>query len=275
MRLPDIFSRHPRGEISAHADGELAPDRLGTLETHLSGCERCRTELGQLLAVRSALRDLPQAAAPRSFTLTPAMAERRPAPVASRTTPSFVAMRVAGAGFAAVLAVVVMLDTGGIVDDSGGGSSDESTTALFEADQTNSDAETYDLPPGDDATALTADGNAVPAAGSIADDPAPGADEGTAGPDGLQSGTASVGEQNPAIDPQPDDLGQERTIVTATSGDGDGDTAALESGDGAPAALTPDDGGLSSLLIIEIGLAAIALIAIGGSFAMRRREDSE
>ena len=136
MRLLDIFNRHPRGDISAHADGELAPARLDALEAHLAGCERCHTELDDLLAVRSALRDLPQVAAPRSFRLTPAMAERERAPVTPRTTPSFVAMRVAGAGFAAVLAVVVMLDAGGIVDDTGG-RSDDSSTALFEADPTN------------------------------------------------------------------------------------------------------------------------------------------
>ncbi len=133
MRLLDIFSRHPRDDISAQADGELAPDRLDALETHLAGCERCRKELADLLVVRSALRDLPQVAAPRSFTLTPAMVEREPPPVTSRTTPSFVAMRVAGAGFAAVLAVVVMLDAGGIVDDNGGRSGDDSSTALFES----------------------------------------------------------------------------------------------------------------------------------------------
>jgi len=274
MKLADIFSRHPRGEISAHADGELAPDRLGGLEAHLSGCERCRTELGELLAVRSALRDLPQAAAPRSFTLTPAMAERKPAPVASRTTPSFVAMRIAGAGFAAVLAVVVMLDAGGIVDDTRGGGSDESTTLGFlNIDGSNGDAEMYETLAGD---------AAAPAGGSVADEPAPGAEDGDGSTDGFQSGPDS-GEQNPAIDPQLDNFGQERADATTTPGDDissrsdaiDGDTAALESGDGAPAAFTPDDDGLSSLLIIEIGLATIALIAIGGSFAMRRREDSE
>ncbi|HEY5639431.1 MAG TPA: zf-HC2 domain-containing protein, partial [Dehalococcoidia bacterium] len=145
----DIFSRHPRGDISAQADGELAPDRRRTLEAHLAACERCRTEMDDLLSVRSALRGLPQVAAPRSFALTPAMAERERAPVAYRTTPSFVAMRVAGAGFAAVLAVVVMLDAGGIVDDPGGSSSDESSTALFEDDPTNRSADATTVPSAD------------------------------------------------------------------------------------------------------------------------------
>jgi len=54
----------------------------------------------------------------------------------------------------------------------------------------------------------------------------------------------------------------------------DGDDGAPESADGA-AALAADDDGASSLLIIEISLAAIAALAIGGSFAMRRRAESE
>ena len=279
MRLLDIFSRHPRGDISAHADGELAPDRLGALEAHLTGCERCRTELDELLAVRSALRDLPQVTAPRSFTLTPAMAEREPAPVASRTTPSFVAMRVAGAGFAAVLAVVVMLDAGGIVDDTGGGSSDESTTLGFlNAPEANRDNEAYGLLPGDDAAAPSAGGDGdFRAAGGVAD--------GVGGPDGSEDGPDSD-DSDPPLNPLLDDDGQKIIDATTIPGDdmgflsddgNDGQAAATESGDGAPAAPavpTAEDDGLSSLLIIEVGLAAIAAIAIGGSFAMRRREDS-
>ncbi len=271
MRLLDIFSRHPRGDISAHADGELAPDRLGALEAHLTGCKLCRTELGELLAVRSALHDLPQVAAPRAFTLTPAMAEREPAPVAYRTTPSFVAMRVAGAGFAAVLAVVVMLDAGGLVDDTGGSRIDESSTALFEADQTNLDGEASDLVSGDDAAAPAA-GGAVPNSGGGVD-----------GPDGLEDGQDGD-DSDPPQNQLPDDDGQRAIDATSVPGDtqslaeidgNDEKVVAPESGDGAPAALIAEDDGVSSLLLIEIGLAAIATLAIGGSFVMRRRAESE
>ncbi len=270
MRLLDIFSRHPRGDISAHADGELAPDRLGALEAHLTGCERCRTELDELLAVRSALRELPEIAALRSFTLTPAMAEREPEPVAYRTTPSFVAMRIAGAGFAAVLAVVVMLDAGGLVDDTGGGGN-ESSTALFEADQTNRDSEAYDLGAGDDAAAPAAAGNALDGTGGVG------------GPDGSADGLDSDGSE-PPLNQLTDDDGQRAIDATSVPGDtqslaeidsDDGQAAAPESGDDAPAALLAEDDGVSSLLIIEIGLAAIATLAIGGSFVMRRRAESE
>ena len=273
MRLLDIFSRHPRGDISAHADGELASDRLDALEAHLAGCERCHTELDDLLAVRSALRDLPQVAAPRSFRLTPAMAERDPPPVTSRATPSFVAMRIAGAGFAAVLAIVVMLDAGGIVDDSGG-RSDDSSTALFEADPTNRGIEAT-------GGSLTEDDAGAPSTGGDGDLPAAGGVGGA--PDGLELAPDSDDEE-PPLNQLPADGEQEPPDATTTPDDGarpnnldgdDAEAAAPEPGDGAAAALTAEDDGVSALLVIEIGLAAIAVLAIGGSFVMRRRAERE
>ena len=289
MRLLDIFNRHPRDDISAHADGELAPARLDTLEAHLTGCQRCRTELDGLLTVRDALRDLPQVAAPRSFTLTPAMTEREPAPVTSRTTPSFVAMRVAGAGFAAVLAVVVMLDAGGIVDDNGGRSSDESPTALFEADQTNRDAQAtagtdeYEFGPLsnvlDDATGGLAttppldDDNGVPAAGSV------GGVGG--GPDASSEDAPDGDDVDPAFGALSDGIEQDLRAAPTTAGNRNeiagayGEAGVPDAGDGAAAAFTSEDDSVSYLLVIEISLAAIAVLAIGGSFVMRRRVESE
>ena len=311
MRLLDIFNRHPRADISAHADGELAPDRLRALETHLAGCERCHTELDELLALRIALRDLPQVAAPRSFTLTPAMAEREPPPVTSRTTPSFVAMRVAGAGFAAVLAVVVMLDAGGIVDDTGGDDDDDSSAAIFEADPTNraiaapedSDADEFnalseatDIPAdvpnslggGQDAdgeddvpTAGGTDGGVGGVGGAPASDgDGPAAGGGVGGPDGLEDAPDDRVE-DPALEPL--DAGSEPGTAEITPDDGDDSAAAgpdsgegaPESGDGAAAAFSPEDDGVSALLVIEIGLAVVAVLAIGGSFVVRRRSENE
>ena len=265
MRLLDIFNRHPRGDLSAHADGELAPNRLNALETHLAGCQRCRTELDDLLAVRSALRDLPQVAAPRSFTLTPAMAEREPPPVTSRSTPSFVAMRVAGAGFAAVLAVVVMLDAGGIVDDNGGRSGDDSSTALFESAasattgvQEDAFGPMSDATDGDAAGIIDFDGieatpsgedNSGPAAGGAA-----GGVEPPNAPEDARNGSGGD-DAEPAAGPQPGDGAPESPDEAAT--------------------LTSEDDGVGYLLAIEISLAAIAVLAIGGSFVMRRRPESE
>ncbi len=270
MKLPDIFSRHPRDDISAHADGELAPDRLDALETHLAGCQRCRTELADLLVVRSALRDLPQVAAPRSFTLTPAMAEREPAPVTSRATPSFVAMRVAGAGFAAVLAVVVVLDAGGIVDDSGGRSGDDGTpVGFFDADDQNRDAE---------ATAGIQENNVAPMSDVTDGDTAGIGDFDEAAPSAEDNSAPAAGGTVGGLEPPdaPEDARND------SGGDDAGPAATPQPGDGAPesagdaaAAFTPEDDGVGYLLAVEIGLAAIAVLAIGGSFVVRRRAERE
>ena len=284
MRLPDIFSRHPRDDISAHADGELAPDRLDALETHLAGCERCRKELADLLAVRSALRDLPQFAAPRSFTLTPAMAEGETSPVTSPTTPSFVAMRVAGAGFAAVLAVVVLLDAGGIADDNGSG--DDSSTELFDAAPasrivTNSGIQEDDVAPLSDVTdggaddlgtieiPPTGDDGSGPDSGGTAGSVGGGPDSGGTAAGGGVGGTSSSGGTTGGVTSGGEataDAG--RAVPQPVEG-------VPESVDEAATAITSEDDGLSSLLVIEIGLAAIAALAIGGSFLMRRRAEQE
>ncbi|MCH7616601.1 MAG: zf-HC2 domain-containing protein [Chloroflexi bacterium] len=273
MRLLDIFSRHPRRDISAHADGELAPDRLNAFETHLAGCQRCRTELNDLLVVRSALRDLPQVAAPRSFALTPAMAEREPPPVTSRTTPSFVAMRVAGAGFAAVLAVVVMLDAGGIVDDNGGRNSDDSSTALFEAAASATAGVQEDaFGPVPNVT----DGDAA-GLGDFDDiiEVAPSGDDGSGAPASGTTGGVGGGPDagGTASGIEPPDAIKDAPDVSTTN-----DAAAPvvpSTGGGAETAFATEDDGVGYLLVIEIGLAAIAVIAIGGSFVMRRRAEGE
>ncbi len=289
MSIFNIFNRHPRGDISAQADGELAPERRQTLEAHLAGCERCRTELDDLLSLRSALSSLPQVAAPRSFTLTPAMAEREPRPVTSRAAPSFVAMRVAGAGFAAVLAVVVMLDAGGIVDDTGGGS-DESSAAILEDDLANRGLEAdgyteFDnlVPPqgagGDNS--LPATGDNTDAFGGVGG--APNSDDDIGLPATSVGGSYGEGDGQDAIEsvPEPDAPGtardnpaQEPIDITTTTDDAE-KALTPESGDGAPTALAAEDDGTSSLLLVEIGLAALAVLAIGGSFVIRRRAESE
>ena len=124
MNLLSIFNSHPHSDLSAFADGQLPAQRREAVAKHLAGCQRCSTELEGLLDVRAALQDLPQAVAPRSFALTPAMAGPRKAAPDTQRMPTYVAMRIAGAGVAAVLALVVMLDAGGFVDDNGRTSDD-------------------------------------------------------------------------------------------------------------------------------------------------------
>jgi len=50
---------HPAELLSAHLDGELTPQERSLVASHLSDCERCRSELEDLHRARAALRSLP------------------------------------------------------------------------------------------------------------------------------------------------------------------------------------------------------------------------
>src|SRR5262245_36981737 len=98
-----FFNRHPRTDLSAFIDGELSPRAVKSLESHLATCSQCAGEVASLRETRATLRSLPEAAAPRSFALTPEMA-RRPAPAPAATyglKPVVNGLRLASGGLAA------------------------------------------------------------------------------------------------------------------------------------------------------------------------------
>ncbi len=118
------FNRHRRlrDQLSAYIDGELDASAAERLERHLAECGRCRQEMEQLRATVAALQELPAVEPPRSFTLSPErVAPRPPMPVAS---PLAFGARIATAGVAAALAVVLVVDLG---DFGGDGVTDEAT----------------------------------------------------------------------------------------------------------------------------------------------------
>ena len=61
-----------RDLLSAYMDGQVSESDARQVETHLSECEACRWELGTLRATIGLLRELPELAAPRSFTFAEA-----------------------------------------------------------------------------------------------------------------------------------------------------------------------------------------------------------
>lgn len=77
-----LFSR-PRhasnDDLSAYLDGQLEADARGRVQSHVDACAPCRAALEELRAVRSALRELPRAAVPRSFALREADVRQAPA----------------------------------------------------------------------------------------------------------------------------------------------------------------------------------------------------
>jgi anti-sigma factor RsiW len=87
MNVISWFKRRPGHpsdeELSAHLDGMLANGDGQRVEAHLAGCPLCEEQLAELRAVKTLFQDLPNAAAPRSFALTPAQTTR-PSAVAPR-----------------------------------------------------------------------------------------------------------------------------------------------------------------------------------------------
>jgi len=118
------FNRHRRhrDQLSAYIDSELDASAAQRLERHLAECGRCRQEMEQLRATVAALQELPAVEPPRSFTLSPErVAPRPPMPVALLLA---FGTRIAAAGVAAALAVVLVVDLG---DFGGDGVTDEAT----------------------------------------------------------------------------------------------------------------------------------------------------
>jgi hypothetical protein len=190
--------RRFRDQLSAYIDGELEAAAAERLEAHLAACEGCRLELEQLRVTAVALRDLPEAEAPRSFTLSPKATrlgespERAAArrPLTRATAPLALGMRLAAAGVAVALAAVFVVDLSGLAEDN------EAGTA---APQAASDRGTEYGVPTDSAAAPSAEGAQTPAAGSDTGTPSktskaqPPAETGGGGIDALAAAEIGLG----------------------------------------------------------------------------------
>jgi outer membrane biosynthesis protein TonB len=109
-----------RRDLSAYLDDMLSERARHRLEAHLGSCEACRQELAELRVTAEALKSLPMAEVPRSFSLAAAPAEEvRPRPVARRAE---FGLRLATATVAFALAVVLIGDFAGLP---GGGDEEE------------------------------------------------------------------------------------------------------------------------------------------------------
>ena len=120
------FNRHRRFQerLSAYMDGELAQRDARSVQTHLESCESCRRELAGLRVASAAMREMPDVDVPRSFALKPADVARPATRPATGMAHSFNSgLRLTGAGLAAVLALVLVLDVGGLA---GGGDTGDS-----------------------------------------------------------------------------------------------------------------------------------------------------
>jgi len=111
-----------RDQLSPYVDGALSLAEATRLEAHLAACDACRADLDELRSTVSAVRELPRADVPRSFALTPRMLEPRTAAPGASAPPLALGMRLASAGVAIFLAVVVIGD----LSDAGGGGARQS-----------------------------------------------------------------------------------------------------------------------------------------------------
>jgi hypothetical protein len=291
MRILRLFERHPRADLSAYADGQLGWTAGERVEQHIETCDACRDELAALRAVRSALADLPRATSPRSFALTPEMAARpERAPVTSGTGPAFIAMRVAGAGVAAVLAVVVFIDQ----DDGADYSGDDDIAAwapVLDNAERGSDLDAFSVPemtmsqnlevtaPTDD-SGESDDDSPRPAA-QPANSDAGGDTEGggtTGGGSGGGVGGAPAdggsgmaggpgGETDDMVTPYATFFAA-RITSTAIEDSAEDDDSGAAGAEALTDAMDDEDGGIGRMTIVQIVLAVVAAGALGGGFVL-------
>jgi hypothetical protein len=119
MRFPRIFRRNDRWarQVDAYVDHRLTPVERELLEVRVEESESVGELLRNTQRLKSALGEMPEFEAPRSFALTPAMVAE-PAPKPSRGPA--VTMRLAQAtSFAAIAAfgIVFAFDTVGTTSD--------------------------------------------------------------------------------------------------------------------------------------------------------------
>ena len=250
------WHRRYRDDLSAYIDGELPPEQTADSEAHLKVCQGCRRELEGLRATALALRDLPPAAVPRSFALTPEQAGRPAGRRPASGVPAIAAgLRLAGAGLAVALAIVLVMDLGGGGGDSGERAGVPAALQLqFDAKSADTSADRGVTPP----EAGSAPADLAGGAGSAGQTAAPGAT-----PTPLGGPAAVIGV--PAPSPAPPDA-MYSTAQDVTNGSAAETPSALSS---QPAA-AQSEGGTDALRVIEIGLAIAVALAVAGSFLLAR-----
>ena len=99
---------HIDGELlSAYLDGQVKPDELRRVETHLGTCPACQSELASLRQTVTMLHALPRVPVPRAFTLSEAQVGlRRPAPAGGPTWFGGMARGLAAVSAVALVAVM-------------------------------------------------------------------------------------------------------------------------------------------------------------------------
>ena len=288
MLWPNKHSRS-RKRLSPYIDGQLSPRERTTLEAHLAGCDACLRQLDELRATISAVGGLGDVEPSRSFALTPQMLERRAATPAASVPPLATGMRLAGAGVALALAIVVVGDFASM----GGGDRASDGVGMRQA----AEIQTNDFDNSD-----AAGGAAAPAASGAAEDRATiGADR--ASPDDVAaseektetcpSSAGDAGDAASSPPPEPPAGAPSAGELAACAPTADAPAAAEIAPDAGtppanadlsrngeedevagPAESTSQGGGVSTLTVLEIVLGGALLALAGGigiEYVLRRR----
>lgn len=242
-----------RDALSAYLDGELAASRTSELETHVASCAACAEALEGMREVRSMLRAMPEAEAPRSFRLRQAdiAAPRRgiPAP----PTPLMRAMPLLSAAAVIVFAVTVGFDLAG-----NGSRGDSESSALLNNFSDGTIASQYAPDERELAEPGAADAATTPSQpdddGAAARETAP---DGVTGSDpSAEAGAAASGGEAGADAPEPADTQLPQASGPAAE-ETQADRAASSEFD------SDDDGNNLVLRIVQVTSAAVALVAAG------------
>jgi hypothetical protein len=149
--------------LSAYIDGEVTADERGLVEAHLASCDVCGRDLATLRQTVTLLRQLPQVAAPRPFTLresdVQALRPTRPIPI--RWQSGWLRAAVAAAAMLLCVAVaggVLLLQRGGV-----GAPAAPAPVALQSQSQPPAATRAAEAAPGARGEAEKQAGNVVPA----------------------------------------------------------------------------------------------------------------
>lgn len=173
-----FWRRHPVSDeqLSAYLDEQLVAAEGARVQAHVESCASCRETLDELRAVRSALRSLPSAASPRSYTLREADVQA-PASVQTGWLPRAMPA-LSGLTAAALVAFVVLV--GVDISNQGSGAARDGGSAVTSYDAAepvppaehgapaSSGKDAADVDQGKDADQTTSDGE------GSSDDDAPG-----------------------------------------------------------------------------------------------------
>ncbi len=270
-KLLSLFRRDHRPDIdglSAYADGRLAPGAAARLESHVAGCAVCAAAVDEVREVRSALRELRQVEAPRSFRLQAGQVREQP----MRPRPRAGVYAAPALGFAATVALVVLVGVD-LSQGSGGGQAQPSASNFaYSASREGTDSPTRSA---DAATAksLESAGAAVAAPAFIATPQA-----------GMPQDNGAAAAPGPATPPTPPAAAADSAQEFSGAGPGTTATAAAEARVAVPTATAEgsqqqpeshNGGGTDWLRVGEIIAACVALGAAGltvGVFKLRRSE---